>query len=278
MTAPRPISLASLDQHPVEALRAMELLRIDDVAALLARTPARIAAPALGTTLSWRAAQYLAALSPEHAAAIVSQMPSDRRAPCLRAMESSLRDRLLDRLRSDRAPALRRQLQYPTALVGGVMEPVVAPARSGDTRTDAVEAWRGVGATHASHLTVVDNSGLVAGAVAFATLLPADAKRTMAELMEAAVTPLAADTPITQIVVDSSWDEWPERPVVDTRGRVSGSVTLARLLLDPRRIVPPPERAASGGALLSAYATAVTGLQRVASDLFANTAARRDGG
>lgn len=277
MVEPGPISIAYLRQHPVEAARAMEALAVDEVAAFLAQMPARVAAPALAATLPWRAAQCLAVLSPEQAAAIVSQMPADRRTPCLRAMAAGERDPILDRLRGNRARALRRQLHYPAALVGGVMEPVVATVRADDTVTDAIEALRSVGATHASHLTVVDTAGRVAGAVAFATLLAADAGRTVGELMEPEVTPLAADTPVTQIVVDSSWDEWPERPVVDARGRVIGSVTLARLLMDRRRSAPPSARAGSGGELVSAYAAAVSGLVRVASEFLGRTGAKRDG-
>jgi len=278
MSEPSPISLAYLSEHPAAAARALESVASDDVAALLSAIPPERAAPALAETTPWRAGQYLARLAPQLAAAIVTDMPSDRRTPCLRCMDADARERVLGELRGARARALRRQIQYPPALVGGVMEPVVATVRAADTVADAIEALRGVGETHASHLTVVDGAGRVAGSVAFATLLAASNERTVGELMEGGITPLNAETPLTQVVVDRSWDAWPERPVVDDRGRVIGRVTLARVLLERRQPETEPIAATSaGGALVAGYTTAVTGLVRVAADLLRTPGANRHG-
>ncbi len=275
MSDPSPISLAYLSEHPAAAARAMDTLTSDDVAAFLSAIPPERAAPALAETMPWRAGQYLARLAPKLAAAIVTEMPGDRRTPCLRCMDAGARERVLGELRGGRARALRRQIHYPRSLVGGVMEPVIATVRAADTVTDAIEALRGVGETHAAHLTVVDDAGRVAGSVAVATLLAASNERTVGELMQREVTPLAADTPLTQVVVDRSWDEWPERPVVDDRGRVIGTVTLARLLLDRRR--GDAEAISASGALVAGYTTAVTGLVRIAADLLRTPGANRHG-
>lgn len=269
MTEPGPITVAFLSSHPQDAARVMEQLDPADVAAFLAGVPVRLAAPALAVVAPWRAGRCLAELPAERAAALVDEMPSDRRALCLRTLRADTREAILECMPRRRARALQRQLRYPAALVGAVMvgETVTVPVAA--TVGDARRALRTAADSAALQLYLVDDGRPVA-ILPLARLLTADPKRPVRDLAQWEPRAIPADTPLSQVRTDLDWNGHPERPVVDSRHRLVGAVTLERVLATRDRPVSAVSRGPGPGVVLGrSYLVGVTGLLRVAGAILA---------
>lgn len=268
MTEPGPITLAYLAAHPADAARVMDTLEPAELAAFLSTVPVRLAAPPLATVAPWRVARCLAELPAERAAAVLAEMPAERRAPSLRAMPEEAREAILDRMPRLRARALRHQLAYPPSLAGAAMTAGLASVPADATAEQARAAVRGTEPPYPAQVYLVDASGRPAGIVAVARLLDAAGERAARELADTEFVPITAETPLAQLPADRDWNAHPERPVVDARGRLVGSLGLPAVLAARERPAsavtagPAPAQvvAGAGTASLVGLARALAGL------------------
>ena len=268
MTEPDELTLAYLASRPVDAARVLERLEPEAVSGLLADVPVRLAVGPLAAMVPWRVARCLGVMATGHAAAVVEALPAEQAPDCLRAMPERARAAILDALPLRRARALRRQLRYPVALVGAHMDPAPLALRGQATADEARAAVRAEGRPDALQVHVLDDRGGPTGAVRLGELLAAVGDRPLSTLMLRDCHPLAADLPVARVDHARDWTAWPERPVIDGRGRLVGAVTLARLVAaggEPAQAIT----AGSGpvGALLQAYAATAAGLARVLAGL-----------
>lgn len=265
MTEPGPITLAYLAAHPVDAARVMETLDPSDLAAFIATVPVRLAAPSLALVAPWRAGRCLAGLTADRAVALIEHMPAERRALTLRAVADASREAILERMPERRARALRRQLGYPATLVGAFMAGDMVTVAPGASVAEARDAVLAVAGSDIFQVYVVDAEGRPLGLIPLAALLAANPEHGVRELARSELATIAAETPLSQIATDRDWDEYPERPVVDTRQRLVGTVTLGRLLAARDRPAGAVTRGPGPGAVLGrGYLASVNGLVRVA--------------
>lgn len=272
MTEPGPITLAYLASHPRDAARVMETLDPAELASFIAEVPVRLAAASLAELAPWRAGRCLAALPPERAGALVEELPPDRRSPCLRAMGEPQREAILEHVPRRRARVLRRQLGYPSALVGAVMVADLVSVSADATIGEAREAVQGAAGRAVLQVYLVDDSGRPRAAIPLASLLTADPGRPARELADRELMILSAEAPLSQVRTDRDWHGHPERPVVDSRQRLVGTVTLERVLATRER----PAGAISSGpgpaaVLGRSYLASIAGLLRVAAAIVAGT-------
>lgn len=277
MNEPGSITLAYMAAHPQDAARAMETLDPVDLAAFIATTPVRLAAPSLAAVAPWRAARCLVELPPDRAAALLEEMPAERRTPSVRAMPETAREAVLAQMPQDRARALRRQLGYPAALAGSVMASDMVSVRTDATVADALEAARAFADRDVIQVYLVDTSGRPDGVVPLASLLNATPERPIRELARRDCDAVMADTPLSHVETDRNWSQYPERPVVDSRRRLVGSVTLARIL--EARDRPAGTMSTGPGPmtlLAQGYLVSIGGLTRLVGNLLLGTTESRD--
>ena len=208
MTEPGPITLAYLARHPRDAARVMETLEPTELAAFIATVPVRLAAAPIGSIAAWRAGRCLAALDADRAAALLDAMPAGQRVPCMRAIAPAAREPILERLPQRRSRALRHQLGYPAALVGGAMDGDTLTLAPETTAAEALAAIRGHASEDLVQVYLADTARRFAGIVPLAGLVHAAAERRLGELARRDVVALSADTPLNQIPVDHGWAEY----------------------------------------------------------------------
>ena len=279
MTDPDSLTLAYLGTRPADAAHVLERLEPEAVGAFLATVPVRVAAGPLAAMAPWRAGRSLATMEPGQATALLEAVPAERVPHALRAMDDAARAALLARLPERRARALRRQLRYAGTLVGAHMQIEIAAVVRGATVADAIEVLRTVGGVDSVHVHVLDEHDHPVGVVPVTRLLSAGLERPVEALMRCDCPSVAADLALSQLDTGHGWDDWPERPVVDPRGRLVGRLALVRVLAARRE----PGAAISHGAaparvLLNRYAGTVSGLARVLGGLVAGAGASRDDG
>lgn len=278
MTEPGPITLAYLAAHPLDAARAMETLDPAELAAFIETVPVRLAAPPLAAIAPWRAARCLATLAPDRAAALLEEMPGDRRTPCVRALAEQPREAIIGHMSPRRARALRRQLGYPAALVGAAMAADMITVREEASTGEALAAARAPEEIDVLQLYLVDAKGRPEGVVPLAVLLDAAAERPVRELARRDCEPILADRPLAHVATDRDWSRYAERPVVDTRQRLVGTLTLGRVLEARERAAGAVTSGAGPAAMLTqGYLVSVGGLARLAGAmLFGTTGGRHE--
>ncbi len=263
------LSAAFLTARPDEAAAVLATLDPTEVAAFLGTVPARIGAEPLAAMAPWQAGRCLAAMEPVQAAAVLEALPAGQRARCLRVADDAAREAILSGLSNRHARAVRRQLRYPDALVGAWMAGDVITLGGDASVEEALDTLRAQGSDGTHQLYVVDHDGKPIGAVAVSALLRAPAGQRLERLMRRELAPVDANAPVARMEGDPAWGERTERPVVDARGRVVGTLPLARLA-ELRTQTPrgPTAGAAPSVALLSSYSAAVAGLMRTAVAVF----------
>jgi len=230
---------AFLRAHPAEAARVLEPLPAAEVAALFARTPARLGAPVLAAMLPAAAARSLAALDDERAMALLAALGAQPAAAALRHVPEPRRARLLAGLPGGIAFASQLLLGYPEETVAAWVDADVLVLAAGTSAAEALERARARGASIEA-VFVAGAGGRLEGQAPLGALLRAPATATLDSLMSRTETLLAAQTPLAAAAAHPGWRRASALPVVEADDRLLGVLTRDAL----ERALERPEAAA----------------------------------
>ena len=171
----------------------------------------------------------LAALDPDHIAAVVAELSDDDAADMIAELDPADRDRVLAALPHEDAGDIRDLMAYDEESAGGIMttELVVVPVELtasqaiDEVRRQAqeVEGFYGV-------VFVVDGGGMLLGTVSLQALVTADPGARLADLREEPIAAVLPETDQEEVGRVVSKYNLTIVPVVDTGGRLLGGVTF----------------------------------------------------
>jgi Mg/Co/Ni transporter MgtE len=241
------LSLAFMRSHPPEAARVLESVAPSAASALLARSPARLAAPVLASMLPSAAARALGGVEDERALALLGELGTQPVVAMLRHVPEPRRARLIAGLPTAAALASHLLLGYVEDSVGAWTDPDVL-AMPGTARAgDALERVRRV-ETAVSRIFVTSAKGALEGWVPLPALLRAPEGASLASVMKRPDAVLSVQSPLAGAAAHPGWARASILPVVETDERLVGVLSrdaLTRALGRTSR----PQRAPAGGTL-----------------------------
>jgi magnesium transporter len=234
------LTLSFLRQRPQQAAAVLDDLESADVAAFVADIPHRIAGPAVGHMLRWRAAACFEHLAPDQAAGLIENMDYYDAVGLMKEVEPETRRAVLAELSRALAQKIEASLRYPEGTVGTLMD-AAAPIFSLDATVEqALRYVRQRRFADISHVFVHGAQGRFEGSVSVAALVRAAEDSKLASLVRRQVSPISNRATLTSIAHDPEWDDYPMRPVVGTRQALVGG--LSRSVLRRRLSQPASAR------------------------------------
>lgn len=166
------------------------------------------------------AAQVLAAMAPDDAVDLLTELDQERRLP------------ILQRLPAATQRKVRALLNYNPETAGGLMNPDFVAVTSSTTVADALEAVRKstTPPEAAGVVFVTDGSGLLTGTALLVDLLRADPTRVLASVSRPDPVSLPPDADIHEVVRKMTDFNLAVAPVVDESGRLIGQITVDDVL------------------------------------------------
>lgn len=241
------LSLAFMRAHPPEAARVLESVVPADAAALLARAPARLAAPVLGAMLPNAAARALGGVEDEQALALLGELGTQPVVAVLRNVPEPRRSRLIAGLPTAAALASQLLLGYVEDAVGAWTDPDVLAMPGSTHAGDALERVKHVDAV-VSRVFVTSAKGALEGWVPLPVLLRAPPGATLASIQRRPDAVLSAQSPLAGAATHPGWERASILPVVEGGERLVGVLSrdaLTRALGRTSRT----QRVAPGGTL-----------------------------
>jgi len=255
------LSLTFMRTHPAAAARVLELLAPPESSALLARAPARLAAPVLAAMLPSAAARSFAGLQDEQALALLGDLGTQPLVAVLRHVAEPRRSRLTAGLPTAAALASKLLLGYVEDSVGAWTDPDVL-ALPGATRAgDALERVRHAEAT-VRRVFVTTGEGRLEGWVPLPALLRAPADATLGSILQRPESVISARTPLAGALAHPGWEHASLLPVVEPGERLVGVLTrdaLTRALGRTARAQRAAPAETLGGMLAHGYWNALSG-------------------
>lgn len=263
MADPERLTLSYLDSHPGDAARVLERMSAVDCAGLLARVPARVAAPVLAAMLPTAAARQLDALEDSPVMALLTALGPQAAVTILRHVAEPRRLRLLEGLPTATALASRLLLDYREDTVGAWTDPEVTALLPETRIEEALERVRNGSGARIERVYVVDPEQKLLGLVELTALLRAPAQSRIADFVARPAAPIAGNTPLAAAANHRGWGVSPTMVVVDRSGRLLGVLrreALMRALARGQAAQAAVAEATVAGSFARGYWAAVSGL------------------
>ncbi|MEX0637961.1 MAG: CBS domain-containing protein [Burkholderiales bacterium] len=255
------LSHAFMRAHPAAAARVLDALPPAEASALLARVPARLAAPVLTAMLPAAAARSLGALEDERALELLGELRTQPMVAILRHVVEPRRSRLVSGLPTTASVAAQLLLGYVEDAVGAWTNPDVLSLPAESRAADALERMRHA-SLDAQHVFVTGAGGRLEGWVPLPALLRAPPGTSLASILQRPEAVLAARTPLPVAAHHAGWEDASILPVVESGERLVGALTHEALTRAVRRVqrlqrAEPPDTL--GGMLARGYWNALSG-------------------
>ncbi len=231
------LSFAFVENHPVDAARVLERIAPQNVAALLADMPARLAAPVLRAMLPLHAARCLENLDDQSVPVLLHAMGPQSGVAVLHYMAESRRNDLIVQLPTAQAMAFRLLLGYPEDTVGAWMDPRVLALPANTTVEAVLRRLREADEDCSAGIFVVGTDQSLQGHVDLPELLRATADTAIYRIMHQVTYTLPARATIRAVEEHAGWDDHQSLPVVERDDRFVGALdrgVLARAFLRNR--------------------------------------------
>ena len=226
------LSKGLLEAHPEDAARVLEGLPEEDTLAVLAATPAPVAAETLRRMAIHRAASLLAKLERPRAAAIVETLTPDVATNVLRRMDVEARDALVGDLNDVARRALTTLLQFPEGTAGSMMDPTVLALPADLTAEQSQAHLRASPEQMRYNLYVLDREHVLVGVLNLRELFLARRKDLLGAIANRNVLSIQARADRHAVLTHPAWSDAHSIPVVDAKGVYLGAIryrTLRRL-------------------------------------------------
>jgi Mg/Co/Ni transporter MgtE len=235
------LSFAFLESHPADGARVLERIAPQNVAALLADVPVRLAAPVLRAMQPLHVARCLETLAEDTVSGLLRAMGPQAGVAVLHYVPESRRNALLAQLPTALAMAFRLLLGYPEDTVGAWMDTRVL-ALPADTPAETVlRRLREAEGESDACIFVIGPGQRLLGQVDLPVVLRAAADAPLSKLMHRVKYTLPARAAIRAVDDHAGWDDYQMLPVVEREDRFVGALdrgVLARALLRTTRNQP----------------------------------------
>ena len=259
-----------ISSYPVDAVRILEGLPIEDTVSLLEELPTEHAVGMVNLMDLSAATQCLEALDTDLAGAIVGDLPLDIASVFLRAMETQRSESVLGGLQEEAAASLRLVLTYPEGTAGALMDPRILSVPEDITMDDALGRVRRHPQRVMYYLYVVNADRVLVGVLTFRELMLAQPDARIGSMMHTDLLRIPARTDRLAILAHPGWLRVHALPVVDDSGRLVGAIryeTLRRIERDIEQSHQTASTRAVGAALGELYRIGLTGLVESASSM-----------
>ncbi len=278
MTKGPVLTIAYLERLPESAANVIAGMRPQDAAALFETLPTRIVTPIVEKMEKWPAARCLQNLSMENAAAILGEISYQDAMVLLRLTPVERRDAILAQLPSRLARDLKESLRYPRNCVGAWMDLSVPSLSLNATIKDAVSVARAgpVG----DSIFVVDDDQRLAGVVRAETLLRYSAGTRLADIIQTGLKPLFSRALLREAALEPAWNEFLRLPVAGRNGQLLGALSRHDMM-DGLTTITAKSDAPDTGALIwsqvgEAFIVSLAGVVRLFDGDEVNTRLHRE--
>ncbi len=191
--------------------------------------------------------EFLRERSDQEVAAVLGRMASDDAADLLLELDQDRRLPILNLMPSSEQRKLKTLLGHNPSTAGGMMNPDFISVRGGATARDALARVRSseLGPQQVSTICVVDNAGVLVGALSLAELLRAAEEADVAGLIESVMPTVGAEEELPEVARLMSDFNLIAMPVLDGDGRPVGMVAVDDVL---ELLVPEEWRWRAGAA------------------------------
>ena len=215
---------------PLEAAHQLEKIGAAEGAELLGAQPASVALPVWQALSHDVAADMLAAIPPATARQWLTEAEPLASAAALAQLDEPDRLRLLALLEGQVAKELDQLLQYPEGAAGRLMDPRVAPLRTGFTVADALARLKRQRRVGLREMFVIDDAGRLAGRVEIQDLATAAPELPLREITRPPLALVKELDPREELAALLERRPITELPVVDEEGRLAGVIRQAALV------------------------------------------------
>lgn len=218
-----------LRTHPEDAARVLEKLSVDAVAELMAKLPARLAAPVMGAMLPYAAGRCLARLPEATAGALINQSRATRASAMLRPLSEAQVNAIFAHVSQTHAARIRRLRSFPDDTVGAWVDSDVAALSAQHTVAEAHEQLRAHADLHLHQLYIVDERRRLLGVTSLGALLRAEPERSLAALSRPTPHTVSSRMSLQAARRHRGWANLCALPVVDPNGEFVGELRLGAL-------------------------------------------------
>ncbi len=218
--------------HPADLAEILENLEQEHQQAVLLALPVRKAAQALEELEYEDQSQVLHLLTGDQAARILDEMSDDDIADLIGDLPPGERYEILELLEDDEASDVRDLLEYLKDSAGGIMTTDFVALSQEITAEEAIFTLRSMApdAETVYYLYILDDQGGLGGVLSLRELIVAPTDTRLADLMNPNVISVQAATDQEEVAKIVSKYDLLAVPVVDSKGRLLGIVTVDDVL------------------------------------------------
>jgi magnesium transporter len=228
-----PLSREFLLNYPADAARALELVSVEDVAALFGEFPPHVLATVIASMLPTKAADCLAVMAAESAAKLLASCPVTAAARIYRLLVSAKQHELSVYLTDKTRSQIHHFLDYPPESVGALMDPGVAMLPENITVTEAVRRIERLGYPVGCEVYVIDDRHHYVGMIELGRLLVSNNHARVRDIINRKIPTVSAHANATSLYSHLGWSTQRRLPVVDRNNLLVGALAFARLQETP---------------------------------------------
>lgn len=254
--------------HPTDAARILERMKIEQIVAILKQQPAELAAAVLNHLERLVAVRCLELLGAEHSAQLMENLPMEHACLLLRKLDKERRRLVLDQISPAIADPIQSILQYPQNSAGAMMDPLIFTLPVDITVAEALKRVLKHPEKTLYYLYIVNRKHALVGVINMRELMVASGESQLSAVMHRDVVCLSPETPIQAVIEHPDWSEFHALPVADVSGLLLGVIkydTLHRIGVESRKREFSRQSAMAGNALGELYRIGLFGLFRSAA-------------
>jgi magnesium transporter len=225
---PAELPAAVANIHPADLAELLDDLPTEDRLVLFEALPTEQGAAVLSELKGESLRLILHRASPAKLGAELDRLPADDVTFLLEHLTQRQREAILEKMSPRDAAEVQRLLKYPPRTAGRLMTEKFATIRPAWTVSETLDHLKRIDpeVETVQSLYAVDEDGRLVGYVSLRSLLPADPKRRIADMMERRLLTVHTDTPQAEVARMVSKYDVHAIPVVDENNKLLGIVTV----------------------------------------------------
>jgi Mg/Co/Ni transporter MgtE len=217
------LALDFLDEHPVPAVRTLEMHDAAEVALFLQKIPAHYSSLVLGIALPSFAAHLCTFLGAETSARLLLEQDAGRMVSVLRHLEHERVDAILKECPQNRRHTCHLLLRYGLDRVGAWMVPNTAVVTADFSCDEVLNFLKdATEETFSKYVFIINREGVPKGRISYLRLLKAAPDAIVGNIMELGVATISAQLPLDHAAQLPCWEEGDVMPVVGIQQQFIG--------------------------------------------------------
>lgn len=258
-----------IQEHGIEAARALENIVPDKLAAFFNDTPAELLLEVIPLMNPHLMSTIFELMQQEKVVQLFESLDIHITVLSIRMMNKDLADMILNTLSSGKSTSIRRLLQYLENSVGAHMDPTVLTLSENMTVKEALAEARKHEKKIHPDLFVLTSDRRIKGVIKLSELIAKNPENEIRLIMNTKITTIPPETPIQSILYHQEWAEYYSLPVVDQKSLFLGAIrleTIRSILVKSDKKIEDLSQTAIN-ALGELYQIGLSGLLKSATDL-----------